>query len=295
MRRLLRLLRRVGGRFRKLLNLKQAMARYLSSWWLTEKGLRRLESVSRSRLCTGLYYCARGSYYQEQSAVLTGQIAFQRSWSSGDSSSLYALRRSIHRLEKGLMMRPCREVFALDYIEETVASYEQALMGSDRILIEPGPGTVSWAHDVLTSYFGIVSANEKIDRVRERFLALPAPTTKQSGPYIPFTPDFSLPAPVSYVDLMRLARRRKSVRFFLPKSVPRDVIDKAIDAAALAPSACNRQPIRFHVCDDPPAVRRIMSLPIGTSGFGDCVPVVVAVVGDLRAFKLERDRHLYLH
>jgi iodotyrosine deiodinase len=57
------------------------------------------------------------------------------------------------------------------------------------------------------------------------------------------------------VALRDLLRRRRSVREFTRESVPLDVVDTAIEAAASAPSGANRQPWRFVVVRDP-AVKR---------------------------------------
>jgi nitroreductase len=74
--------------------------------------------------------------------------------------------------------------------------------------------------------------------------------------------------------------------------VPREEIDKALLAASMAPSACNRQPYEFRVFDHPETVQKIASLPWGTTGFRDNIPAIVVIVGKLDAFFDERDRHL---
>ncbi len=52
-------------------------------------------------------------------------------------------------------------------------------------------------------------------------------------------------------------RRRRTVRDFAPDDVPLDLIERAIEAAASAPSGANRQPWRFVVVRDPQVKRRI--------------------------------------
>ena len=44
---------------------------------------------------------------------------------------------------------------------------------------------------------------------------------------------------------------RRTVRRFLDSPVPRDIVEKLIDAARWAPSACNLQLWEFIVVDDP--------------------------------------------
>ena len=49
---------------------------------------------------------------------------------------------------------------------------------------------------------------------------------------------------------MDLVKKRDSVRNYSSKSVPRELIDQCLEAARLAPSACNSQPWYFIVVDD---------------------------------------------
>jgi len=97
---------------------------------------------------------------------------------------------------------------------------------------------------------------------------------------------------VEYEDFLRLSRRRRSVRWFLPDSVPRELLDKALTAAAEAPSACNRQPFEFRIFDDPGRVAEVAALPMGAGGFAHNIPVLVVVTGRLSAFFHPRDRHV---
>jgi nitroreductase len=52
-------------------------------------------------------------------------------------------------------------------------------------------------------------------------------------------------------------RRRRSVRDFSPRPVPREVIEACLRAAGSAPSGANRQPWHFVVVGDPSVKRRI--------------------------------------
>lgn len=49
---------------------------------------------------------------------------------------------------------------------------------------------------------------------------------------------------------LELAKRRKSVRKYSARPVPRKVIERCLEAARFAPSACNSQPWYFLVVDD---------------------------------------------
>ncbi|ASV74972.1 Nitroreductase family protein [Thermogutta terrifontis] len=208
------------------------------------------------------------------------------------SPGFVLLRRNTHRLEKGLIMRPRRDVFALDYIEETVKAYEAALKAAQNGKHGLPAEQLQWTHDVLAEYFAVTGSHPKIDPLRERFRRLPAPPRICDEPLIPYRRDLSQPPPVSYGALAALAHRRRSVRWFLPKPVPRELIDKALEVAAQSPSACNRQPFVFRIFDDPELVRQVASIPYGVIGYEHQIPVIVVIVGQLRNFFDARDRHL---
>lgn len=50
--------------------------------------------------------------------------------------------------------------------------------------------------------------------------------------------------------IMELIKTRESTRKYLDKPVPRELIDRCLEAARLAPSACNSQPWSFIVIDN---------------------------------------------
>jgi nitroreductase len=97
---------------------------------------------------------------------------------------------------------------------------------------------------------------------------------------------------ISYDDLYSLFMHRRSVRWFLEKEVPMGLIHKAINAATLAPSACNRQPFVFFVLNSKDKVGRVAKLAGGASGFADNLQCLIVVVGELDSYPNEYDRHL---
>ncbi|HEX2208689.1 MAG TPA: nitroreductase family protein [Longimicrobium sp.] len=267
-----------------------------------------LRVCSRSPLLSTLYYLfASRAFRREHQAVLYGRLKHEEDNLSA-AQSLYRLRRNVHRLEKGLIMRPRRPVFAVEYIEETVHSLAARLgangngangSGDAGPLLDacvpavPGdPQEVRWARDVLDAYFEAASGHPAIERARSRFQALPRIPVEEGPPVAPYRRDLSQAPPVAYDDLLRLSIRRRSVRWFEPRPVPRELIDRAVQVAAQSPSACNRQPFEFRVFDDPDLARQVAGIPMGTRGFDHNFPVVVAVVGRLRAYFDEKDRHV---
>jgi nitroreductase len=59
------------------------------------------------------------------------------------------------------------------------------------------------------------------------------------------------------MELLEAMRKRFSVRRYLPKPVEREKLLYCVEAARLAPSACNIQPWKFVIVDDPETKRRL--------------------------------------
>lgn len=57
--------------------------------------------------------------------------------------------------------------------------------------------------------------------------------------------------------LLELVRIRRSVRAYRDQPVPRKLVDECLEAARLAPSACNSQPWRFLVLDNRDRIRAV--------------------------------------
>jgi nitroreductase len=252
---------------------------------------KRLEAFSR-RAGTkrhgwaAFYYSAVSSEFaREQMSVLAGRCAYESALKA-PQGSMAMLRRNVHRIEKGLLMRPRRLPFAVDYIGETVDAYSV----SQECQVDEGE--LSWAGDVLTEYFRVHDGEASIQSAKMRFEATSKRVETDRPALIPYTRDLSGPPPVEFDSLMQLARQRRSVRWFRQEPVPRSEIDRAITLGCQAPSACNRQPFHFRVFDDRDMIARIAEIPYGMAGYEHNVPVLVVVLGQQRNFFHERDRHL---
>ena len=83
---------------------------------------------------------------------------------------------------------------------------------------------------------------------------------------------------------LELAARRQSTRQYVPgRRIPREVLDRCLEAARLAPSACNSQPWSFVVVDEPERVRALAQAacghaPYGMNKFAADASALVAVV-----------------
>ncbi len=85
-----------------------------------------------------------------------------------------------------------------------------------------------------------------------------------------------------------LVRQRSSCRAYLPKPVEREKIERCLEAARLAPSACNSQPWRFIVVADPATRARLaeaaFSGVFGMNAFARTAPVLVVVVREASVY-----------
>lgn len=83
------------------------------------------------------------------------------------------------------------------------------------------------------------------------------------------------------MDFLKLAEQRASCRKYMNTPVKRELIDQCLEAARIAPSACNCQPWRYIAVDNPQVVAKLAPLlrmegsPI--NGFTDGVPVFAVV------------------
>ncbi|MBO7191263.1 MAG: nitroreductase family protein [Elusimicrobiaceae bacterium] len=86
------------------------------------------------------------------------------------------------------------------------------------------------------------------------------------------------------MELIQVISSRHSVRKFQDKPVAREKINQCLEAARLAPSACNAQPWHFIVIDDPQIkadfCREVFSGVYAISKWAEKAPVLIAAVSD---------------
>ncbi len=248
----------------------------------------------RSRLLSSIYYGVFDkSFAREHQAVLAGRIKHVEE-ASQEKGNYFLMVRNTHRLEKGLLMRPRRAVFAKEYIGETMDNFE-SIWNHKEISGNP---QMKWFYDVLSSYFESAGTDPDIEKYQERFkkkvngfdtAMARADTPVKAVPYHRLQEQSSH---ITFEEFYKLTRQRRSVRWFDARPVPRELIDKAVLAANQSPSACNRQPYEFRIFDDPALVQEVTKYPMGTSGYGHNIPVMIVLVGNLDAYFDERDRHV---
>jgi nitroreductase len=87
--------------------------------------------------------------------------------------------------------------------------------------------------------------------------------------------------PMSFLEL---AAKRESTRHYAPTPVPREALERCLEAARLAPSACNSQPWHFVVVDSEPLrgrlAREAFSGLYSMNRFAEEAPALIVVVTD---------------
>ena len=235
--------------------------------------------MSKTLFTTKIYYFFfNRKFDREIFSVAKGRIKFLQ-----NELNMNTLVRNTHRLEKGLTMRNRKKEFGLNYINDTVESF------LFNYKINNNDNQVIWSYQVLTKYFEVVKS-EKLNTIKKKFKSLELKEYSQK--MLPYKRKENQNVNISYDEFFQLSKVRKSVRWFSNKKVEIEKIVKAIDVAKLSPSACNRQPYEFQIISNKQKINEIGSIPMGTSGYYQNIPVLIAVIGKLSSYFHERDRHL---
>jgi nitroreductase len=244
-------------------------------------------AFSKSALLSSVYYCFFSRRFRrEHQSVLVARVAYWNDLKKVAESTAM-LRRNIHRLEKGLIMKPRRTCFAEGYITETVLQYERYSESSFIDKLE-----WQWAYSVLNLYFDVVEKTKTIKDAYIKFSSIMILHPIVDKQLVPYEHQEIETSGVDIEAFSKLCRQRRSVRWFLDKPVPFDLIRQAVNVASQAPSACNRQPFNFYISKSVKEARELGSIPMGTSGFSQNFQSTVVVLGDLSAYPYERDRHV---
>ena len=233
-----------------------------------------------------------GAYYlREKAVVARGIRAFRSAYGERRGFTHCAeLRRGVHRLEKGLIMRPRAPTFGADYILDAVHRFDRACRSGLHDRLE-----LRWAHDVFSEYFSVVSVTPQISLARELFEHCKGRVNDEaeSGENLtPFSHRHVSQSSVEFEAFYDLCCQRRSVRWFVDAPVPVESIERALKAALQAPSACNRQPFFFRYFDNPTDAARVAGIAMGTTGYAHQIPALLVLLGDWSCFEDERDRHL---
>ncbi len=90
------------------------------------------------------------------------------------------------------------------------------------------------------------------------------------------------------MEFLELVRKRQSIRKYLSKAVPRDILNRCMESARLAPSACNSQPWSFIIVDDEETknklAKKAFSGIYSVSSFAKNAPVLIVVITERSSY-----------
>ncbi len=190
-------------------------------------------------------------------------------------------RRSIHRIEKGLISKDLKNIFAEDYIYKTVLQYYE---NNKYNIIDKK--TLIWGESILDEYFDVCEHN---DIIKKSYCIYNKAKNKSRKTHklTPYKEHQRPKNTINYDEFLNLALRRRSARFFKDIKVEKEFILQAMEIARFSPSACNRQSFKFLFYNDKEIVGRISNIPGGISGYK--IPGLIVIVGRNRGYFDERD------
>jgi nitroreductase len=258
-------------------------------WYLVSKKedlrLMKIKVIKSNRLFVAFNLALDYKYYREHKAFLEGAYLYEQSIKNNTVNVAY-LRRNIHRIEKGMLMIPKRDVFALRFILPTVNSFK-SLINSNLL----NSSELPWANDVLCEYFKSVKSNHKYYiEALSIFETVKLKDVSNLGSKIPHIIEKKEILP--FDEFSDLNKYRKSVRWFKDKKVSKVLVEKALEVASMTPSSCNRSPYRYFVsCENLELTRQIAEIPAGTVGWSHNVQGIAVLVGKQSSFTDVANRH----
>ncbi|NJE04721.1 NAD(P)H nitroreductase [Thermococcus sp. M36] len=81
------------------------------------------------------------------------------------------------------------------------------------------------------------------------------------------------------MEFFEVLRKRRSVRRFQDRPVPRELVEKLLEAAFLSPSSFNRRPWHFIVVDEEEKLKALSKAKLGASGLATA-PLAIVITAD---------------
>lgn len=244
---------------------------------------RIMKMISSNRFSISLYYFLRPKTYLFEKSIVIRANLKHMDYSNFEDAHVYQLRRNIHRIEKGLSQKNLKNIFATNYIEETITIYEGYSKSHHK-----DPDELKYFNLILDEYFEIVEKTGFLTKLFGRY------SEAKSSIIFPRTKEVDLLNQGLHKDhneFSDIVKKRHSIRFFTEDLVPNELVNNAINIARNAPSGCNRQPYKYFVLASPERAIEVANISFGTTGFEN-LKQIIAVVIDHEAYFKEFDRHL---
>ncbi len=195
--------------------------------------------------------------------------------------------RLVHAIEKGLSIESPRAGFGYEKIQKLYGWIREYLA-----LGEVNKTCVYMAADAFSAYLAyhesIGFTSEKIEEIASIASELQK-IKEQDGVEGVFGGVLTVDKADMTFELSeveRLFKTRHSVRQFSGEPIPKDLIEKAIELAQTAPSACNRQAVRAYAMDTQRFTELYPNDMQGVGGFLDNCDKVIMITGKISAYEL---------
>lgn len=232
---------------------------------------------SKNRVFSRLYFLISGDFDREYEFTLKGRSdALNHRYTHSNSNA--NIRRGIHRLEKGLFHESPKAKFGKEVfteLENEIRSYNLSRIDQKEL---------GWLLETLKSYIPFSHEPQKVRKVIE--IIKPLFKVQQK------TPVNQSENSREFEVFERILKKRKSVRFFRDNKVSIEKVERCVEIAKLAPTACNRQPYHMELLTNKKDILKVGNLAPGTSGWIDGVPALGVIIGHSNSFRFARDRHL---
>jgi len=243
---------------------------------------------SKTKIGRLFLFCFSETFDQEFKESLVAKKIFNDQ--NNNNKNIFLLRRNIHRLEKGLIIKNRRPVFALGYIKPTVANFVELM--SNKILFEKYEDDLNWAKQVLNKYFSVVEINDDLKKTKISFDKVVINSSNIFSNLLPYKFDEISNIPlINFEQFQSLVNKRRSVRLYKNKTVNNSIIEKALGLAKYSPSPCNRYSVRYHCISDKVLINKLGTTVGGAKSFMDNVPTLIAITSIGAAFQGLYDRH----
>ena len=192
-----------------------------------------------------------------------------------------------HKLEKGLVMPGKKRMFGINPAKETMRLLDNWQSIDREQISDPiflaGIGTLQCYIAYLKTHN--LDIDDQITSEAEHFLTrhsdqrnnYPTPSKRQEY----YNPQ----------EFKTLTLARRSVRAFIDKPVPKEIIIQSYEAAQQSPSACNRQPCSVKIISDPDLKREVLGYQNGNAGFGQLMDSVAIITSNEKYFFGGIERH----
>ncbi len=196
----------------------------------------------------------------------------------------YKAVKIYHRLEKSLSFRSRKASSGWGAVEDFVNLIEAREKGTNERL-----GFHERIGVKVVADFCAASSSRVQASAYEKFINKYHTENENEGGVIEVTSDLLSKGKLE--DPEKFFLSRYSVRTFRDEVVPVDLVNRALLMALKAPSVCNRQAWHVYRVNDKDTIKKALSLQNGNAGFGNEIPLLLIIAGDLKAFDTSSERY----